>query len=187
MNRALFAAVCVTSVAHAACSSPVEPVDPPLTHIDAARAAYAYSTFGSREFLLTPATPAPDEPGAFACPGGGSHRTTLGPEGASPMRASFILKNCVLADSTGQRWTFTTLPQLDLATTFVSTDSVSTTVNVTTGTMRVESGTARGTCRIDIRKEVVMNYNERSIRVKQSGTYCGQSADEAWGGALISN
>ena len=125
--------------------------------------------------LLTPATPAPGEPGAYTCLYGGSRRDTE-PTGTLPLRFGFILKGCVLADGTGQRWTFTTLPQLDIIGTFTTTDSTSTNVNVVSGTLRVESGTVRGTCRID----VVMNFNARTFSFKQSGTYCGQAVDATW-------
>ncbi len=187
MNRTLSAAICVTLVACTACSSPSEPSDPLLASADAARAADAYASLNSRDVLLAPATPAVGDPGAFACPYGGSHRTSVGPSGSSPFRLAFVLKGCVLADSTGQRWTFTTLPQLDIAATFASTDSTNTNVNIVTGTMRVESGTVRGTCRIDVRRESVMNYSARTIRSSQSGTYCGQSVDATWSASFPAN
>jgi hypothetical protein len=186
MPRALSAIACVALLASAACSSPTEPSDPALAVSDAERASFAFASLSSSaEMLKTPA-PAAGEPGAFSCPYGGSHRTTLA-SGASAARAAHILKGCVLADSTGQRWTFTTLPQLDIGGTYVYADSVSTNVSTLTGSLRVESANVRGTCRIDYRQETVSNFITRAVRVTQSGTYCGQSVDATWSTTLTTN
>jgi hypothetical protein len=180
MSRTLFVAACVSLLACAACSSPAEPSDPALAGREAQRASFAFASLSSSAEILRTQTPAVGEPGAFTCPYGGSHRTTLLPPGASTVRAAFILNGCVLADSTGERWTFTTLPQLDVTGTYVYADSIGTHASTSTGSMRVESANARGTCRIDYRQATVTNYITRTVRVTQSGTYCGQSVDATW-------
>ena len=183
MSRTLSAAVCLTLLA---CSSPAEPSDTALAVSDAQRASFAFASLSSApEFLKTP-TPAVGEPGAFTCPYGGSHRTTLVP-GSSTVRAAYILNACVVADSTGRLWTFTTLPQLDIAFTYAYADSIGTNISTLTGATRVESASVRGTCRIDYRQVTVRNFITRTVQVTQSGTYCGQSVDAAWSTTLPSN
>jgi hypothetical protein len=187
MSRTLFVAACVSLLACAACSSPAEPSDPGLAGSEAQRASFAFASLSSSAEILRTQTPVVGEPGAVTCPYGGSQRTTLVPSGASTARAALILKGCVLADSAGQRWTFTTLPQLDVGGTYVYADSISTNVSTLTGSMRVESANVRGTCRIDYRQVTVSNYVTRTVRVTQSGTYCGQSVDTTWSATTHTN
>lgn len=178
MTRVRSSLTSATLLALAACSSSTEPVGNTLTALDARRVADAFAGIGagSRGTLTLI-----DEE-TSACPKGGTLRiTSLNPTAGGTERAAVVLSNCAVADSTGQVWTLNTLPRLDMTSTVTITDSTITSSTTTAGTLRVESSTTRGTCTTNARTDAVLRFAPPStVRVRQSGTVCGQAIDSTW-------
>lgn len=180
MSRALSAITCVTLLAGAACSSATEPTPPALSGASALRAATVFSDFSQGADRLRNATPSASDSTALACPKGGSYKTTADASGAT-ISASVVYVNCGVADSTGQVWTFTSLPKLAITITPTLSDSVLTTVSTVTGAVRVESTGVLGTCSIDSRMRVDSPLSPPiTLRVRQTGQVCGQVVDTTW-------
>lgn len=163
----------------AACASSTEPVTSTLTSLDARRAAGAFVAMGagnSRESLTL------IDENTSACPKGGTLRITAQNTGTNGVsRASVVLANCAAADSAGQVWTFSTVPQLDMTATVTVTDSSVVSATTTSGTMRVESNTVRGTCTTNARTELLLSFKtSETLRIRQSGTVCGQVIDTTY-------
>lgn len=172
-------AACATLAIATACAHPAAPAPPPLASLDAARAANAYAWLGSAEAIRPPHALVPGVPGAVACPGGGWQRLTFLESGPNAVRAAWVLDHCVVADSTGQRWTFTTVPAIDGDHTMQFTDTVSTIAGTSTGTLRIASGPVLGTCRVEMRYTMVTRGAAHSTRLDQAGTFCGRPVHES--------
>ena len=178
MTRSLTTVTCVAVLVLAACSSSTEPADPPLTALDARRAASAFASLGQGGDLGGDIGPEAGSTTTFSCPDGGSVRTSVTNTGITNIRATLVFASCAVADSTGALWTFTSVPKLDVTITPTFSDSLLMTVSTTRGTLRVESSTVRGACPINTRVQTEIRPSTPPVlRVRQSGQVCGQAVD----------
>lgn len=174
-------AACAALLACTACSSSTEPAAPALTGAPALRAAGVFAALGATSDVAVPGSGG----SVTSCPKGGTVRSTITSATATTTRARITFASCAGADSTGQVWTFTSLPALDVSFTTAQTDSTISMDGTTSGTLRVESASTRGSCAIATRQQVTFRVAPPfSIRARQSGLVCGQAIDTTYSETL---
>lgn len=171
----------VALLACTACSAATEPEAPALSGEAAVRAASAFAAFSQGPDGFVSSSPSPNGTSAtVTCPRGGSFRTTVD-AASETLRGSIAFRGCGVADSTGQVWTFTSLPSLAIVVTPTEADSLFTLAGSIIGALRVESAGVLGTCTIDSRLRLeVRRTPPFTERFRQTGQICGQAIDTTW-------